>query len=49
MAALACHKSQIDPAHFEGMQARMRERYRKMSADSGFEFAESFHREEPWR
>lgn len=49
MAALACHKSQIDPSRFEEMQTRMRERYRKMSADSGYEFAESFHREEPWR
>lgn len=49
MAALASHKSQIDPDRFSEMKERMRERYREMSQDSGFELAESFHREELWR
>ncbi len=49
MAALACHKSQIDPARFEQMRDGMRERYRQASADSGFELAETFRREEIWR
>ncbi len=49
MAALACHKSQIDPARVEEMTQRMRERYRAMSADSGYELAEGFHREELFR
>lgn len=49
MAALGCHESQIDPSRFAEMQERMRERYRQMSAESGFEYAESFHREELFR
>ena len=49
MQALACHKSQIDPSRFAEMEKRMRERYRVMSQDSGFEFAEAFHREELFR
>ena len=49
MAALACHKSQINPDRFPDMVERMRERYRDMSKGSGFELAEAFHREELWR
>lgn len=49
MAALACHKSQIDPARVKEMAERMRERHRLMSADSGYELAEGFHREEMFR
>jgi LmbE family N-acetylglucosaminyl deacetylase len=49
MAALACHKSQINPDRFPEMEQRMRERYRLMSADSGYELAEAFHREELFR
>lgn len=48
MAALACHQSQIDPSRFEGMKIRMQERYRQMSAESGYEYAESFRREIPY-
>ena len=46
MAALACHKSQIDPARFPEMEKRMRERYKQMAADTDFEYAEVFHREQ---
>ena len=49
LAALACHKSQINPDRFPEMEQRMRERYRLMSEGSGFELAEAFHREELWR
>jgi len=49
MAALACHKSQINPERFAEMAKRMRERYQSMAADEEFELAESFHREELWR
>ena len=49
MAALASHRSQIDPERFPEMKERMRDRYRAMSDGSGFELAESFHREEFWR
>jgi len=49
MAALACHKSQINPERFPEMAERMRERYHEMSKGSGFELAEAFHREELWR
>jgi len=49
IAALACHKSQINPDRFPEMEQRMRERYRAMSENSGFELAEAFHREELWR
>lgn len=49
MAALSCHRSQIDPARFPQMKERMRERYRLMSKDTGYEYAEAFHREELWR
>jgi len=48
MAALACHKSQIDQARFPEMEKRMRERYKQMAADTGFEYAEVFHREQLW-
>jgi LmbE family N-acetylglucosaminyl deacetylase len=49
MAALACHKSQINPDRFAEMERRMRERYQLMAEGEGFELAETFHREELWR
>ena len=49
MAALACHKSQIPEDRFPEMKKRMRERYRMTAAETGFEYAEAFHREELWR
>ena len=49
IAALACHKSQIPADRFPEMEKRMRERYRMMAAETGFEYAEAFHREELWR
>ena len=49
MVALACHKSQIPEERFPEMEKRMRERYRIMAAETGFELAEAFHREEIWR
>ena len=46
MAALACHKSQISEERFPEMEKRMRERYRMIASETGFEYAEAFHREE---
>jgi LmbE family N-acetylglucosaminyl deacetylase len=46
IAALACHKSQFDILE---MEKRMRERYSALAKDTGFKYAEAFHREEIWR
>ena len=43
IAALSCHKSQFN---IEEMKKRMQERYRTLAANTGFRYAEAFHREE---
>ncbi len=41
IAALRCHKSQIDPS---GLEDRMRERYKALAQGEKYELAEAFHR-----
>lgn len=45
IAALKCHRTQFD---VEEMEKRIRERY-KAAADTGYQYAEAFHKEEIWR
>jgi len=45
IAALKCHRTQFD---VEEMEKRIRERY-KAVADTGYQYAEAFHKEEIWR
>ena len=50
MAALRCHKSQIENNLPSDWEDRLRERYRSMAEGEDFELAEAFHRAEiQWR
>lgn len=43
LAALRCHKSQIDPLDTPEWEARLRQRYRDNAKGERFEYAEAFH------
>jgi len=46
LAALRCHKSQIEPLDSPEWEAWLRQRYRDNAAGQDFEYAEAFHRVE---
>lgn len=44
LAALQCHRSQIEPLRFPDLEKWLRERCEKLAEGSDFEIAEAFHR-----
>lgn len=48
MAALRCHKSQIEPLDSPEWEEWMRNRYKALANNQGFELAEGFHRAVAW-
>ena len=48
LAALRCHKSQINEETFPDLTERLRERHRQMAEGQPFALAEAFHREQIW-
>ncbi len=49
IAALRCHKSQIEDNPSPELEERMRERTKMAAEGQDYELAEAFHREEIWR
>lgn len=46
LAALACHKSQMESMGMENVEAWVKDKCRAMAIDTGFTYAEGFHRVE---
>jgi LmbE family N-acetylglucosaminyl deacetylase len=49
LAALRCHKSQIENDSYAGLEERLRERHETLAHGEDYELAEAFYRVELWR